>query len=282
MAHVHCAGSLRVLPALGGAPVLAHLHELSVGLDLHMGPLARRQAGRARDYLAVSRGVADEFATRYRVERDRIGVQPGFLDPTRLAAVPVRAEIGLPDDALVVVASGVRHWRKAPELFVRAALLARTVAPEVPWRFVWVGGTDDAGLGDLVDGAGLDDVVQLLPHQPEALRWVAAADIFLLPAREDAFPLVCVEAAAAGVPIVAFDNGGAAELVAEAGCGRVAAFPDVGALVAELVSLARDPEARTAAGQAGAAHAAAHLTVEVAGPRLAAALARTARAGSAA
>src|SRR5690606_17121744 len=137
------------------APVLGHLHELAVGLDLHMGPLARRHAADADRYTAVSRRVADEFSVRYGVPRDRIDVQHGFVDPGRLPDRPDRAAAGLPPDAVVVVASGVRHWRKAPELFVRTALLARAAAPEVPWRFVWVGGEDRAGLEDLVAASGL-------------------------------------------------------------------------------------------------------------------------------
>lgn len=45
-------------------------------------------------------------------------------------------------------------------------------------------------------------------------------DLFLLTSREDPFPLVCLEAAAHGLPILCFENaGGMPEFVAEdAGC----------------------------------------------------------------
>jgi glycosyltransferase involved in cell wall biosynthesis len=269
--HVHCAGSFRVVPALPEAPILGHLHELSVGQDLHLGSMARRHLTDADRYVAVSEGVRQEFLQRFPVSEDRVDRQWGFVDPARLvAAAAGRAEAAAtyPHGAFVVASSGVRHWRKAPELFVRIAQRARLLAPEVPWRFVWIGGEDTGGLEELVRAAGLDDLVAFLPHQEDPLALIAAADVFALPAREDAFPLVCVEATAAGVPVVTFDNGGAAELVEAARSGAVAPFPDIDAFVAQLVALAADPAGRRRAGEAGRTFAAAELLLDQAGPRL--------------
>ncbi|MGI8936845.1 MAG: glycosyltransferase family 4 protein [Iamia sp.] len=280
VAHVHCAGSLRVLPGLPTRTVLGHLHELSVGLDLHLGPVARRYAADATRYVAVSDGVAEEFLSRVAVPPGRVERRHGFVDRSRLPTGPAdRPARGLAADDLVVLSSGVRHWRKAPELFVRIARAAAERAPDVPWRFVWVGGQDASRLEDLVRQAGLDHLVRLLPHQSDPMGWLVAADIFLLPAREDAFPLVCVEAAAAGLPIVTFDNGGAAELVRMAGCGAVSPFPDVDDAADQLIDLARDPARRAALGRAGADHAHRHLLVDQAGPDLVATLVRTIEAG---
>lgn len=268
VAHVHCAGSLRVLPALPPAPVLGHLHELSVGLDLHLGPLARRQITRADRYLAVSDGVRAEFLARFPVDPGLVERQWGFVDEARLPPPDNRSRLGLAPHEMVVVCSGVRHWRKAPELFVRTARAAIEQAPDVAWRFIWVGGADVGGLEDLVAAAGLTERITFLPHQDEPLAWIEAADIFLLPAREDAFPLVCVEAAAIGRPIVTFDNGGAAELSAAAGAGVVVPFPDTRALGAALVALARDPLRRSALGDAARRFARTELLLAHAGPRL--------------
>lgn len=268
VSHVHCAGSMRVVPALPDAPVLGHLHELSVGLDLHLGPIARRHVATADRYVAVSDGVRAEFLARFAVDPTRVERQWGFVDLDRLPADPPGAGIEPVAEEMVVVSSGVRHWRKAPELFVRVALAARALAPEIPWRFVWVGGHDVGGLEDLVEQAGLGDLITFLPHQDDPLTWIASADVFVLPAREDAFPLVCVEAAALGRPIVTFDNGGAAELTTVAGAGRVVPFPDTWAMGAVLVDLARDPAGRAALAQAARTFARRELLLSTAGPRL--------------
>lgn len=278
LAHVHCIGSLKVLPALPPAPVLAHLHELSVGQDLHLGPRARDHATRATRYLAVSDGVRQEFLDRFPVPPSLVERQWGFVDPDRLDVPAGRDGLAMDQDAFVVVSSGVRHWRKAPEAFVRVAQQARALAPDIAWQFLWIGGSDAGGLEDLVRQAGLDDLVQFLPHQPDPLRWIASADVFVLTAREDAFPLVCVEAAAAGRPIVTFDNGGAAELIEAAGCGEVVPHLDARAMAEQLIRLAREPRTRAELGDAGRTFARANLLIDHAGPRMLESLERTLRA----
>jgi glycosyltransferase involved in cell wall biosynthesis len=275
LAHVHCAGSMRVLPALPTSPVLCHVHELSVGLDYHLTPAARRHLPHASRYVTVSDAVRSEFVRRVPVDPALVERQWGFFDPGELAGAADTGHSELIGGRFVVVGSGVRHWRKGPELFVRSAVLARRYHPGVPWRFIWIGGDDEGALERLSAEAGVADLVTLIPHVAHPLQLIGAADVFLSTAREDAFPLVCVEAAALGRPIVTFDNGGAAELVRAAGGGRVVPFPDVTRLVSELHDLVIDEAGRRREGEAAAAFAAAELTLGVAGPRLLRSVERT-------
>lgn len=285
LVHVHCVGSFRVVPALPPAPVLGHLHELTVGQDLHLGSMARAHITDVDRFMAVSEGVRQEFLHRFPIDADRVERQWGFVAPERLAeaaagAAAARTE---PVGTFSVVSSGVRHWRKAPELFVRVAQRAQALAPEVPWQFTWIGGEDVGGLEALVERAGLGSLVRFLPHQPDPLAAIAAADAFVLTAREDAFPLVCVEAAGAGVPIVTFESGGAAELVHAGGCGLTSPYLDVDAMARDLISLAADRGRSRELGEAGRRFAAAHLLIDHAGPAIEGALRRTsARTGAAA
>ncbi len=275
VAHVHCAGSMRVVDVLPPTRVMTHVHELSVGLDLHLGPRARAHVATADHYVAVADSVRTEFLERFDVDPASVERQFGFVDEADLPGPVDRAELGLPADCVLVVASGVRHWRKAPELFVRVARRLVETRPDVDWRFVWVGGSDVGGLEALVAAAGLGSVVSFLGHRPDSLRWVAAADLFFLPAREDAFPLVCVEAAALGRPLVSFASGGTPELIRMAGCGRVVDFPDVAGAAAAIAELAGRPEERERLGRAGASFVASELTVRQAGPKLLGALEAT-------
>jgi glycosyltransferase involved in cell wall biosynthesis len=59
-----------------------------------------------------------------------------------------------------------------------------------------------------------------LEHQPEVASVAHALDdarVLVSTALEDPFPLAVLEAGAAGVPVVAFDSGGAAHLLRDAG-----------------------------------------------------------------
>lgn len=271
--HVHCAGSMRVVPVLPSeVPILCHVHELSVGLDFHLDLAARRHLDAAEHYVTVSDAVRHQLLASFRIDPDRVERQWGFVDASELPAVVDRSTIdalrGIPPEATLVVASGVRHWRKAPERFLRVAHRVRTLDPERTWRFVWVGGDHDESLQRVVDRSELGSIVRFVDHVTDPLSLIGAADVFFLPAREDAFPLVCVEAAALGRPILAFDSGGTSELISAAGCGRTVEFPDVDLAAAVLQDLAGAPDERRSLGEAAASFVQEHLTLDVAGPRL--------------
>ncbi len=78
---------------------------------------------------------------------------------------------------------------------------------------------------------------------------LGAADVLAHPARLDAFPLVCLAAAAVGTPVVAFDGvGGVGEMFGAA--FRGVGYPDIGGLARAVLALADPAErARVAAAQ---------------------------------
>jgi glycosyltransferase involved in cell wall biosynthesis len=72
----------------------------------------------------------------------------------------------------------------------------------------------------------------------------ATSDIFVLPTRADCYSLVCMEALAAGLPIVTTRVGGIPDLVRENHTGHVVDADDEGALGDALESLVVDREKR--------------------------------------
>ncbi len=82
----------------------------------------------------------------------------------------------------------------------------------------------------------------------EVVGYYRDADVFVLPSRSEPWGMVLNEAAAAGLPLVATEESGAAhDLVDGATAIRIAAG-DVGALRDALSSLAADPELRARMG----------------------------------
>ncbi len=75
-------------------------------------------------------------------------------------------------------------------------------------------------------------------------RAFAAADLFILPSREDNFPNTVLEAMSAGTPVVAFAAGGVPELVMEDQTGILAPAGDVRQLAQGILSLALAPARR--------------------------------------
>jgi glycosyltransferase involved in cell wall biosynthesis len=266
LVYVNTCGSVRGLRYLRDrdrATVVTHVHELSVGLDYHLAPedvgLIRE---RSQHYIVVSEAVAEATQEVFGATPDQIAVRYGFVEAERLVGDREvgrahRRRLGIPDDAPVVGAAGLTHWRKAPDLFVQVARLLDRSWTGSPVHYVWVGG--EASGPELepirydLERAGLTDRVHFLGHQADPMPWVQAFDVLVLPAREDAFPLVCLEAAAMGVPIVCFDNGGMPEFVGDGDCGFVVPYPDLAAMADRVRDLLADDELRRATGERAAA-----------------------------
>ena len=117
-----------------------------------------------------------------------------------------------------------------------------------PLPLVMVGGSPGEWEGEhpLTVARSLGDSQLFLagwrPHHelPEALN---AADLLVLPSVAEAFGLVLVEAMACGLPVIAADAHGPAQLVA-AGTGWLVPADDQNALAEALVAVASDPQER--------------------------------------
>jgi glycosyltransferase involved in cell wall biosynthesis len=276
LVYINTCGSVRGLRYLRDrdrATVVTHVHELSVGLEYHLAPedvdLIRRHS---EHYIVVSEAVAAATREVFGADPAQIAVRYGFVDAealTRDDAVRLahRRRLGIPDDAPVVGAAGLTHWRKAPDLFVQVARLLDRTWDGPPIHYVWVGGETDGPELDPVlydiEHAGLGDRVHLLGHRADPMPWIQTFDVLVLPAREDAFPLVCLEAASMGVPIVCFDNGGMPEFVGDGDCGFVVPYPDLHAMADRTGQLLGDDDLRRAMGDRAAAKAKAGHDVDV-------------------
>jgi len=279
--YVNTAWTIRVLPYLGSeAPVFTTVHELSVGLDHHLqAPERDLLLGRTHHFFAVADAVATELVEghgvapdRVSVHREMIEVEPAPPDDHERWAAEQRRRLGIPPGAAVVGASGLTHWRKGADLFVLLAEQLRASRPDLDVHLVWVGGEGEVeGTRRLFHDVGrspLADRVHVVAHQDRPLDWFRLFDMMVLTAREDAFPLVCLEAASVGVPLVCFDTGGMPELVRDADAGAVVPFPDVAAMARAVEHLVEDEGARHAAGERARGRVVAEHDVAVRAPVL--------------
>jgi glycosyltransferase involved in cell wall biosynthesis len=275
LVYVNTAGCARLLPLVPTPPrrVIAHVHELSTGLDFHIEPAMRQLLfDRADRIITVADAVTDEVVSMGLAPRSRITTIHGCVEPPApvTEASPTRADLGIPEDAFVVGSSGLRHWRKAPDLFVSLARRMVT-GHDDPW-FVWVGGedADPAGRAALADveRAGLGHRVRFVPHQASPRDWFRLFDVFALTAREDAFPLVGLEAASVNVPVVCFTAGGLPEFVRD-DAGVVVTYPDIDAMAAVIDELRHDPPRRERLGRTAAERVRQDHSVATAAARIA-------------
>jgi glycosyltransferase involved in cell wall biosynthesis len=151
-----------------------------------------------------------------------------------------RARLGLPDDAKVLVSVGAIVERKGFHRVIECLPELRRRWPGL--RFLIVGGAGPEGdfrreLERQVANLGLEQAVRFLGEIPPGeLRWpLSAADAFVLATSNEGWANVLLEAMACGLPVVATDVGGNAEVVCRPDLGEIVPFGDRGALTQALV-----------------------------------------------
>ena len=98
---------------------------------------------------------------------------------------------------------------------------------------------------------GCADRVHLAGHHCEPRPLLRTSDMVVLPSAAEACPMALLQAMACGLPVVATDVGGVAEVVRDGVDGLLVPPGDDEALVAALGTLARDPALRRDLGAAG-------------------------------
>ena len=217
------------------------------------GKLARfTRAVRPVDQLiAVSESMQRSYE-RVGVSGGRIvtvpnGIVPRGPGPGRAAA---RAELGLGPDQPVVLTVGRLVRQKGHDLLVEAVPPLVERFPDV--AVVVLGEGSMRGL--LTRRAaelGVADHVHLPGHRTDARMLLDAADVFVLPSRQEGLPLAALEAMDLGLPVVGTDVLGTAEVVVHGETGLLVPLRDTRALVAALAGLLADPELRAHYGGAG-------------------------------
>jgi glycosyltransferase involved in cell wall biosynthesis len=263
-----------------GCPVISHVHELGYWITYRSGALNNALVLEHTDYfIAASQAVADCLIKTLQVPAERIFVIheciPTHLEAwnSAMARQSIKAELSIPAESLIVGGSGTTDWRKSPDLFVQLAHAVRSGLPKREVHFVWVGG-DNTGpeygmLWHDVRRLGLESRVHFVGHQENVRDYFAVFDLFALTSREDPYPLVALEAAALGVPILAFEQGGGIPEFIENDCGFVVPYLNVSAMAERAVQLIERSELRRQLGECARRKVQARHDVKVAGPRIA-------------
>lgn len=211
---------------------------------------------RTRLVISVSEKVRGEIAELCGRPYDAIEVIPNGVEPARFHPDNVerfrramRAEIGVPEDAFLVLFLGGdwRHKGVATLLTAVARLRDRRL-----WlALVGPAGRDRPFFERMAADQGIADRVVIRPPTREPERSYAAADVFVHPTYYDSFAMAPLEAMATGIPAVVSSQAGLSEWIVPGENGLVLENPDDAAeLAGHLARLRDDPAARARMGRA--------------------------------
>jgi glycosyltransferase involved in cell wall biosynthesis len=216
--------------------------------------------------IAISPLQAEDLVRRHRVvPPSRIRVVPlglrlnELLTVTRDAAR--RSSFGFAEDDVVFGFVGRLVPVKSVDLLLAAFASARTVEPRV--RLLIVGDGEMRGaLEGHARSLGVAADVRFLGWRHDLPVIYAAMDAVVLTSINEGTPVALIEGAAAGLPCVATQVGGVADVVTSGVHGLLVPPGDVEALSAALLVLARSPADRRCMGDAARRDIAVRYNVE--------------------
>ncbi len=219
----------------------------------------------AADALIVS-SPAEARAVSEKLGAGEAHIVPCGVDPERFRPHPrpeARARLGFEPYGAYILSVGRIERVKGLDRLIEAFAVMRRERPGLDARLLHVGGeirkgavrigesyhpedfaspaqgAEVARLESLARRLGVADAIIFLGAKPqEALPlYYSAADLFALPSRYESFGLTAVEAAACGLPTLAFDVGGVSQAVREGVSGYLIADGDINAYAEKMLEM---------------------------------------------
>ncbi|RSK40511.1 glycosyltransferase [Mangrovimonas spongiae] len=251
--HLVYANTVKTIPygvlfkqRLSIPKLFVHIHELPVTIKLLL-PDISKYIHEINKVIAVSKLVKQGLVYEYKVTSEKIEVIYEFsnvtLNTNTILDKPDGDKLRKPQ--FRVGASGYVDWRKGADVFLQVARCFFKQYPEADVDFVWVGKVPKPERLILETDSlkmNLQDKVRFVGEQANPYPYFNSFDVFLMPSREDPFPLVCIELGQLGKPIICFKGAvGTAEIL-QGGGGVVVPYLDVEAMASAVANYKDQPE----------------------------------------
>ncbi len=207
--------------------------------------------GRYRRIVAISERVRKDLKKYYGVPNDRIVTIPNGINLARFnprnahSRAEVRLSFGVPQDVPLVLFVGGRYRIKGLKFAIKALAEMQTNA------FLLVVGNDTvAPFKRLAQTLGVSERVIFAGGRSDLPKIYPAADAFVLPTLYETFALVCLEAMASGLPVLASPVGGIEDYLRD-GENGFHIDRDPTAIAAKLDRLLSDPALQARIREAG-------------------------------
>jgi len=230
-------------------PTIAHLRDI-----LKLSRAAVGDLNRNRLLLAVSQATKRFHVEQgLHAERTRVlynGVDPSRFRPRRQTG-DLRRELGVADDRFLVATIGQIGLRKGQDVLAEAAATLSRRLPRVDYLFV--GERYSAKAESIAfernviarfQEAGMGERLHLLGYRDDVARLMNEVDLLVHPAHQEPLGRVLLEAAAAGLPIVATSVGGTEEILVDDESARLIPAGNSQALARAIAELHDDARLR--------------------------------------
>lgn len=275
--HTRNLAALEMQPVAWAARVPVRIHgehgrdvEDLRGDSRHHQRLRRMYAPFVHRYVALSQDLASYLVDRVgiapaRIEQIYNGVDTERFHPAAGTRQPVDGCPFDPARHFVVGTVGrmqtVKHQTLLAQAFVRALALQPALRERL--RLVMVGdGPLRAQAQAILAEAGVADLGWLPGERSDVPAVMRSLHCFALPSLAEGISNTVLEAMASGLPVIATNVGGNAELVDHGRTGEIVPSDDVEAMAQALLRMATDPERAAAMGQEARAEVAQRFSLQ--------------------
>jgi phosphatidylinositol alpha-1,6-mannosyltransferase len=258
VSHVLPVGTAAYLAHLWGGPqyvVILHGTDIRQLTNPWKRWLARRICRSAVRVCVNSQSTANELRARLGIEHATVIYPRVSIPDSVLSRVEARRRLGISFEKRLTLSIARLVPRKGIDRTIEA--LASFQETERPLYIVMGNGEDVGRLQALATQMGVAVTWFSSSSDEEKWLWLAAADVFVLPGRDEGgdiegFGIVYLEAAAAGIPSIAGNSGGAPEAVLHEKTGLVVDGTSVADITLALRRLLEESELRERLGKQAA------------------------------
>ncbi len=211
--------SLSLLKRIHGlrSELACYVHELDFSLSMYASEDDLKfLTEKVKTILVVSEKVGQVLQKRCQISSEKIRVFPPMVELFKVSRSKqtdfLKLELGIPEGAKIVLGCGLAEWRKGTDIFVRVA--RKLIKKTQNVHFIWLGISSSLFSEEIKADCKMYDPegrIHLVPVKSDAKPYFEMADVFFLSSREDPFPLVMLEAASLGIPMVGFKGTGGIE-----------------------------------------------------------------------
>jgi glycosyltransferase involved in cell wall biosynthesis len=175
-----------------------------------------------RSFSRIGYSVADAITTQYRANQSfqredgapdgKLCIVPNGIDAAQFASIPRDSAPRRPTVLMVGRIVPIKDIRT----FIIAVTLLRDLVPNV--TAILIGPEDEdpeyaANCRQLVSQLGAEASIEFLGRVPDIMKYLLSSDVLALSSISEAQPMVMLEAAATGLPVVSTDVGSCREII---------------------------------------------------------------------
>ena len=262
------------------AKLITHIHELEIVIR-NFGEHNLKVVKEHTDFfITASKAVKDNLIMNHALPSDKIEVIHSFVNTDAFKQKSITLDktellksLNIdPDNSFIVGASGNIIIRKGVDVFIQLARAVKALNPSKHVYFIWVGADVNAKIYKWMaydlQKLGLSEDVKFIPVVKNPVDYFQLFDTFVMVSREDPFPLVCLENASLGHPIICFEGAGGIPEFVEDDAGFVVPYLDVSTMAKKIMVLMNNPEEMATKGKVAAEKVTTMFDVSVLAPKI--------------